>query len=64
MTTTITYEVGCYNANGDWLCYEKAHDLLAAREAKARFAVHPRHWMIMCKTTVVTTALVDEDQEN
>jgi hypothetical protein len=62
MTTTTIYEVGYHNANGDWLCYETAHDLLAAREVKARLAVHPRAWMIMRKTTVTTTALVDDDE--
>ncbi len=62
MTTTITYEVGCYNANGNWLCYETTHDLLTAQEAKARLTVHPRDWKIMRKTTVTTSVLVDEDE--
>jgi hypothetical protein len=62
MNTTTTYEVGCYNANGDWLCYETAHDLLNAQEAKARLAVHTRAWRIMRKTTVTTSVLVDEDE--
>jgi hypothetical protein len=71
MGTTVTaFEVGYYDKDGFWWCYESAPDLFMAREYAKRLssgyggARATRKWQIVRKVTQVTFSLVDDAEES